>query len=322
MTSAVESDVQEWYEDRVRDKLPGLLYKALNLSVYEPFSGYNQSYQRKNYGFGLWPMPKPTEDVEIDFVGHTRDVKQFTESGTVITFGVEQVTLRLSDCTVPDTNPPLLTKFTSPTKGPSSPSQLHVDTRDCCKYILAEITAGGLKSVLKKVQQLERGLTLLVAKATHSIGATTPSTVLDVAVLAILVCMKPLWTDIVKEVTGRSAGFDLYPLLRTLYDAGRFAFLHDGNSLSTVVRVTEERLLGVSEDIDIVRGELTLLSSDVIRLATAVKGVESKLDALIADQQSTNRHAVLSDHIKNWELYGYTEQEFEDLKLQIRELSK
>eukprot|EP01032_Pedospumella_encystans_P014537 gene14537-16687_t len=325
MTSAVEGDIEDWYENRVRDRLPIYLAKALGISVYEPTSGYNQSYKKKSFEsvFGVWPLTKPTEDAELDFVGHSRDVKTFPQSGTDFIFD-KQVILTLSACTVADNNPPLTTKFTSPTVTPSkdNPPPLH----ECAKYVLAEITAGGSKSVKKKVHQLETGITVIMAKARHT--ATNPTlSVLNVVLLAIVACTKPLWSVIVNRIQMMANGVNTYPNLLELYNAGRFALVYDGNSISTVVRLTEASLQSIADNVQILTSDVTVANSDVLNLTSVVNDFSTQLDAfskkldgISEGQQSTSRIAMLSNQIQNGTNFGYSPQELEALKLELRTL--
>lgn len=316
MTSALESDVQDWYENRVRERLPSYLVRALNLVVYEPVSGFNQKYQQTTFAFGPWPLQAPAQDAELDFVGHARDIKVFPESGTTI--GVNnEVSVQLSPCRIPDTSPPLQdnVKYTTPTKGFNA---LPVESS---KYVIAEITLGGRKAVKSKVSQLERASVVLLSKASHLHQSAVP--LLDVILLAFVVSAKAVWSDVLAAVNERNGRVYSYPNMQRLFQAGRFGLVCDYNSLSTVVRTTEAHLHHLSALIEINTADLLVLSSDVMNLTELTKANSEKLDSLIAgkkEKDTASRIKILSDQIKDSERFGYSADEIDSMKAELRGL--
>jgi hypothetical protein len=66
-TTASSSQLDQDYEDRVREAIPGIIYETLRVAVYKPEVGFNRKFYRKN--FNNWPLGK-CEEIEIDFFGH------------------------------------------------------------------------------------------------------------------------------------------------------------------------------------------------------------------------------------------------------------
>ncbi len=218
--SSVTGEIEKDYEERMQNKLVGIVYDVLKVIITEPEPGFKRIFKEADFP-SIWPRGLPSV-VEIDFFGHVGDIKELRSM-------------------TPPTNPYVQVVQSAATE--TDRSELHIvhpgispekggNIEVTCKYALAEITAGGRKAAKSKADQLEKDCRIAMMKS----GKTD---VLDAVVLAIIVNPND-HAEIVFNCIRENAR--RFPNLIKLMRAGRLFYIINRETISTVLAEINSKL--------------------------------------------------------------------------------
>jgi DNA-binding transcriptional MerR regulator len=162
------------------------------------------------------------------------------------------------------------------------------------QYVIAEITCGGAETVLKKLEQLEKDCYFLCSRACPSLSDADFQVLATVAFVAVV-------SPKLKENLLRNRILSTpepLPLLRELYNCGRFVWIEHTQTLGVVVKEIGNRLDSVvakvseqNEATQAMKFQLSEQSQDLeSKLSEQSQALESKLS-----EQSQAVEAKLSE---------------------------
>ena len=240
--SSVTTEIEHQYEDRARAKLPGILYTVCGLVVIEPDLGFNRTFYRREWG-NEWPDEIVGDTVECDFWGHTSDIKSIS---IIHPSPNRRVFVTQSHTTDPDESTHTVRN------GKITPDRaLGLNLTEsplltsCSKYVVAEITHGGMHAILSKIEQLEKDCLLCLAKS--------KSTILDTVAVAIVICTSKDSYGVLNFIRSNRPKF---PNIYTLMTAGRFLHIKFGETTTALVE-------DMAVEIESLRNDLLELREDM-----------------------------------------------------------
>lgn len=298
MSDSVVSEIQHDYEDRMRSSLCIILWNAFHIAVSEPYQGFNKSYYMEEYP-EIWPRNLPSP-VEIDFMGQTKDLKMIRSYMNHEMKDNPDVVISVSPIVNADQHPSLFSEEDEisvnkyddnySTKSRFS-EKSEVDTRGHFKYVIAEITMGGRKSISKKVEQLEKDCIV-------SIMELNRKDVLDAVSIAIIV--SPVnYAEYAFNFINSNGKY--YPNVLTLFEAGRIVYIQNKETLSYTTRKLQTDLSlfqdDVKEEIEILKSEISQVKVD---LNEGLFALSSKMDSILELLgQKSNENNEITEKFKN-----------------------
>ncbi len=282
MSSTIEADINQDYENRARSTIIPLCLEALQISVFMPEGGYQwhvtrEEFAANGYNWPNHPIMTSAEEAEIDFLGHTNEIKSLAASGGTVTHPDNIYLLgTVSAKMMPHEESSTKSVNTSFTHEKTFPRP----TYQGVKYIIGEVTFGGKKALLSKIQQIERDCLICLAMA-------RTSNVLNVVSVAIVINPYERSQIVFDTIMQTRLQF---PNVFKIYSAGRFVFLQYAetptarlnamqNELGLVTDELRTNLTDMRTDMSDIRTDITNIRSD---MSTIQMGLEAKIDLLQA----------------------------------------
>ena len=235
-TDSVSSDFHNLYEQTVRESLKSILFKAFGILCREPTEGFLRYFKKGNTTSGnlFWDYYRISE-IEIDFLAHVAPLSTLpavVEENVSLLPNVQvfkSVNLSPSVATTSSLKDFQQKKSVSPEKADASTN----DDFDTFQYVIAEITLGGRKSVLKKLEQLEKDCFFLCSRTHPSLTHASEFKVLETIACVAVVSPNLNATELQNALLKDAATF---PLLKELFSQGRFVCIRHTETPSVIIR--------------------------------------------------------------------------------------
>ena len=314
---SVTSEIRHLYEDTVRDSLPRVFRLTFGTPCRQPDAGFRRIFNKRETSRNLWWSKKPQDtQVEMDFLAHVAPLNTLPDINTNIDNSYVKVFKSTSQTTTTTAGEVLAmqlqqTKSESPEKT-SAEAKADGDgdvdgdgDGENFQYVIAEITCGGSDTVLKKLEQLEKDCYFLCSRACPLLADADFQVLATVAFVAVV-------SPKLKENLLRNrilSTSEPLPLLRELYNYGRFVWIEHTQTLGVVVKEIGNRLDSVvakvseqneatqamkfqlSEQSQVLESKLSEQSQDLeSKLSEQSQALESKLS-----EQSQAVEAKLSE---------------------------
>jgi hypothetical protein len=210
-----------------------------------------------------------------------RDSKQLKHS--------EFVEMFVSACTIPDNSVHNIHENNN-----STSVQVDEYQHMYSMYAIAEITYGGLKTVKKKLIQLEKDCTICKVKAGNE-------NVLQVVAIAIVVNPYPHFNALFEAL---SLVDNDYPNLTSLYNSGRFLFIQYTYTLTIALNIMNENMLAMNENMFALKENMLLLNKNVKNILKLLgrKKKRKKKYATIQQLRKNFKKKKIEKELKNKEV--------------------
>lgn len=241
-TDSVSGEIHNHYEETVRKSLKSILWSAFSVNCRESMEGYNRSFFKVENPGNLWWANKPDDKkVQIDFLAHVTPLDCISDVNESLVAKIPNVSVWKStaEASVVSSNSIVpgsqQNKSSSPEKSeaivgddaPYEPIDEHF------QYAIAEIASGGQTSVLGKLVQLEKDCFFLCSRACPTISDEANFKVLETIAFVAVVSPNPCVSEIFKKVKNATSS---YPLLRQLFNQGRFVCIQHKETLVVVIQ--------------------------------------------------------------------------------------
>ena len=304
---SVTSEIRHLYEDTVRDSLARVFRLTFGTPCRQPDAGFRRIFNKRDTPRNLWWSKNLHQSqVEMDFLAHVAplstlpDINTNTDNPYVTVFkSTSQITSAIEVA-----HQFQQTKSESPEKTSTeakADGDDDVDSdRENFQYVIAEITCGGADTVLKKLEQLEKDCYFLCSRACPSLAESDFHVLATVAFVAVV-------SPKLKADQLRSRIFNTsepLPLLRELYNCGRFVWIEHTQTLGVVVKEIGNRLDSVGNRLDSVGNRLDSVMENLsvqmeTKLSEQSQALEAKmsetLEAKLSEQNQTIK--TLSEQI-------------------------
>ena len=292
---SVTSEIRHLYEDTVRESLPRVFRLTFGTPCRQPDAGFRRIFNKRETSRNLWWSKKPQDtQVEMDFLAHVAPLNTLPDINTNIDNSYVKVFKSTSQTTTTIAGEVLAmqlqqTKSESPEKTNTEAKADGDDDGDDdgdgdgenFQYVIAEITCGGAETVLKKLEQLEKDCYFLCSRACPSLSDADFQVLATVAFVAVV-------SPKLKENLLRNRILSTpepLPLLRELYNCGRFVWIEHTQTLGVVVKEIGNRLDSVvakvseqNEATQAMKFQLSEQSQDLeSKLSEQSQALESKL---------------------------------------------
>ena len=273
MTDSVSSDIRHFYEDIARESLASILHRAFGIYCREPENGFRRVFNKRDTPENLWWNNKSDDrQVEIDFLAHVAplstlsdvDAAKVSENPNVQVF--KSTTQTTTETSVGVAHQFQQTKSVSPEK--AAPLG---DDYDHFQYVIAEITCGGQKAVLAKLQQLEKDCYFLCSRASPSLTDVNDFKVLETVAFVAVVAPSLDEREIQKRIFSVS---EPLPLLKELYNRGKFVRVEHKATITVIVKEISSKLDSVVESVS---EQSEALEAKLSEQTEATQALEAKL---------------------------------------------
>ena len=246
-----------------------------------PDAGTNRTFISTD--FVNWPE-NLTDNVEIDFFAHTVSPfsANFIDGRNTFSLAQGQVIITV----YPVMADPLVVPIfgftnmgegrvagTSPDKIETSSCQENRTSLSMEYYVVGEITRGGQISVISKLDQLEKDVTIAMMKK-------NTSCVLDAVALALIINHDDHEEKIANVLTSSPVP---RPYLRALFQNGRVAFIQDKGTPMQILLSSHNEMLSQLNDLREVVAESSALVTESSALVTESLVRNAELTSQIAD---------------------------------------
>jgi hypothetical protein len=263
----MSSEVNAWYEDASRQKLPVILWTCFSLACREPAFCWE------------WAAIPSTCNGEVDFLAHSvyrSDISLITTNAiphVTVAISPNQNSINLSGKSTSEKSSSF--KVPSPEKLDTNGADL-TDEHDC--YVIGEVACGGETSVKGKLEQLERDCVFILAK-------TQQTDILNVVNAAVVINQKD-FTQYAFDYIGCNPS--QLPHLSKLYKDGRFIYVQYSITLTRLINNLGERIDRMEQKLN--------------RMEQKIYGMEKKIDslcALFSQSKSTSGEEKQEQRITN-----------------------
>ena len=274
MTDSVSSDIRHFYEDTARESLASILHRAFGIYCREPEDGFRRVFNKRDTPENLWWNKKSDDrQVEIDFLAHVVplstlsdvDTAKVSENPNVQVF--KSTNQPTTETSVGVAHQFQQTKSVSPEKAAPPPD----DDYDHFQYVIAEITCGGQKAVLAKLQQLEKDCYFLCSRASPSLIDVNDFKVLETVAFVAVVAPSLDEKEIKKKIFSVS---EPLPLLKELYNRGKFVRVEHKATITVIVKEISSKLDSVVESVS---EQSEALEAKLSEQTEATQALEAKL---------------------------------------------
>jgi hypothetical protein len=267
---SVTSEIRHLYEDTVRDSLAHVFRLTFGTPCRQPDAGFRRIFNKKDTSRNLWWSKKSDDtQVEMDFLAHVAPLNALPDINTNIDNSYVKV-FKSTSQTSTTTGGEVLALQCQQTKS-ESPEKTNTEAKadgddddvdgENFQYVIAEITCGGAETVLKKVEQLEKDCFFLCSRACPSLAESDFHVLATVAFVAV-VSPKLKANQLRNRIFNTS---EPLPLLRELYNYGRFVWIEHTQTLGAVVKEIGNRLDSVGIRLDSVIENLSE-QNDAVKL--------------------------------------------------------
>jgi len=274
---SVTSEIRHLYEDTVRDSLARVFRLTFGTSCRQPDAGFRRIFNKRDTPRNLWWSKNLHQSqVEMDFLAHVAPLSTLPDINTNIDNPYVTVFKSTSQTTsaIEVAHEFQHSKSESPEKTSTeakADGDDDVDSdREKFQYVIAEITCGGAETVLKKLEQLEKDCYFLCSRACPSLAESGFQVLATVAFVAV-VSPKLKANQIRNRIFNTS---EPLPLLRELYNCGRFVWIEHTQTLGVVIKEIGNRLDSVIENLSEQNEAMKLQLSEQNQ---TIKALESKL---------------------------------------------
>ena len=255
--TASSHESNQYYENSSREKFRLVIYKTLNVLVRESREGYNRIFTKSKYPDNLWWENRKDLEIEIDILGHVN--ASFKPSivqndpdtrWNVIILNKETTNPKINDLnTETDTN--INDKTNTGISVSDSPEKVvegnPLEIESKFKYVIGEVTAGGKKAVLSKVDQLEKDCSFICSKASNmKDGSLDSSRVSDVVCFVVLIA--PFDNVLLVSESIRSKK-STYPFVYQLFCEGRFVYIVNKDTTVEVLKKLEQESADIKQEL-------------------------------------------------------------------------
>ena len=238
---SVTSEIHRLYEETVRDSLASILHNAFGTCCRQPEDGFQRLFHKRDNLRNLWWSKKSNDSqVEIDFLAHVSPLSTLSDINTEkVSENTHVVVFKSTSQTAAGASVGVAscfqqTKSASPEKTDALPHGGDGDgDNEHFQYVVAEITCGGSESVLNKLEQLEKDCYFLCSRANPSLTSETDFQVLEAVAFVAVVSPKLKANELRNRILNISKPL---PLLKELYNCGRFVWIEHTKTLGVVVR--------------------------------------------------------------------------------------
>ena len=300
-TDSVSSDFHNLYEQTVRESLKSILFKAFGILCREPTEGFLRYFKKGNTTSGnlFWDYYRISE-IEIDFLAHVAPLSTLpavVEENLSVLPNVQvfkSVNPSPSVATTSSLKDFQQKKSVSPEKADASTN----DDFDTFQYVIAEITLGGRKSVLKKLEQLEKDCFFLCSRTRPSLTHTSEFKVLETIACVAVVSPNLNATELQNALLKDAATF---PLLKELFSQGRFVCIRHTETPSVIIRDMGNKLdkldmvmATVSEQNQALEAKLSEQNQALSEQNQALEAKLSELNRALSEQFLAVQQLLLS----------------------------
>ena len=240
MTASHESNQQ------YREKFRLVIYKTLNVLVRESREGYNRIFAKSKYPDNLWWENRKDLEIEIDILGHVN--ASFKPSIVQNDPDTRWNVIILKETTNPKINDETNTGTSvsdSPEKVVEGINTLEIEPK--FKYVIGEVTAGGKKAVLSKVDQLEKDCFFICSKASNmKNGSLDSSRVSDLVCFVVLIA--PYDNALIVSESIRSKRLTC-PFVYQLFCEGRFVYIVNKDTTIEVLKKLEHESADIKQEL-------------------------------------------------------------------------
>jgi hypothetical protein len=227
-----------YYEDQARKSLPGQVREILQINLYstECDEEYNRIFRSSSSLPFLWPQELKKDSsaiidtVEVDFWAQCDfAVTSIPERNKYSVTASSNVNFTTSHSYVSKVKkeppaPKSVKTRTSPVKSPTAAPKDR-------KYVIMEISSGTVETLKNKISQLERSLLIARAKSgfqniLYAVGFC--------GIVGSIQDEAPIMNHIKND-----AHSNLFPLVKTLFNYGRFVYVYNGQTIVKLVTETK-----------------------------------------------------------------------------------
>ena len=298
-TDSMSGEIHSHYEETVRKSLKTILYSAFEVHCREPSEGYSRSYSKDdNPGNLWWTHNDKDEQVQIDFLAHVTPLNSLSDVNEKLVAEIPNVrvwkstaeaSVVSSSSIVPGSQQK---KSSSPEKPEASDGDdaTYGSADEHFQYVIAEITIGGKSSALGKLKQLEKDCFFLCSRACPTISDQSNFKVLESIAFVAVVSPNPYVYEIFRKVKNATSP---YPLLRKLYNQGRFVCIQHKETLVVVIQDLGNKMQNLET-------KLTEQSQTMLDLETNLTEQNDALKSQLSEQNEATQamKAQLSEQIE------------------------
>ena len=260
MSNSVTSELTRYYEETVRESLAHTLYNAFGTHCRQSEYGFQRLFNKCDNADNSWWQKKPSDSqIEIDFLAHVTPLS--TLSDVNVAKVSENPHVSVFKSTAPPTNGASTeaddsykqNRTVSPEKTMEQSGDGDGDGHsdgNCCgnhfQYVIAEITCGGNNSVMAKLEQLQKDCHFLCSRACPSLTDEADFRVLETVAFVAVVSPTLKAEELRKRIFSNSKPL---PLLKELYNRGRFVWIEHKKTISAAVKELDSKLDFLSENI-------------------------------------------------------------------------
>ena len=288
-TDSVSSEIRHLYEETVRDSLASILRNAFGTCCRQPENGFQRLFNKRDNLSNLWWSKKSNDSqLEIDFLAHVCplstlpdiNTEKVSENPHVVVFkSTSQTDAAASVGVASDFQQ---TKSASPEKTEAQPDDGDADAdsdNGRFQYVVAEITCGGSGSALSKLEQLEKDCYFLCSRANPH---RTDFQVLETVAFVAVVSPKLKANELRSRILNISKPL---PLLKELYNCGRFVWIEHTKTLGVVVRELGYKLSEQSQALETVDTKLSEQSQALFEQSQTIRALQDQMTQILTIQQ-------------------------------------
>jgi len=254
--TASSHESNQYYENSSREKFRLVIYKTLNVWVRESREGYNRIFAKSKYPDNLWWANRKDLEIEIDILGHVNAsfkpsiVQNDPDTRWNVIILKETTNPKINDLnTETDTN--INDETNTGTSVSDSPEKVvegnTLEIEPKFKYVIGEVTAGGKKAVLSKVDQLEKDCFFICSKASNmKSGSLDGSRVSDVVCFVVLIA--PYDNALIVSESIRSKRLTC-PFVYQLFCEGRFVYIVNKDTTVEVLKKLEHESADIKQEL-------------------------------------------------------------------------
>jgi hypothetical protein len=272
-TTSISREFDQFYENRCRTRIPGILWNFFQIGVCTPYERVNRKFKRSE--FPNWPLDT-SNDAEIDYWAHTSvAVPSITFQDGATHGSVPDVTLYSSAPSLLGDEETTIQQVPnmSPEKGEGNSSV----PPSGFQYILGEITNGGETSSVKKIRQLEKDCHIVLAKS----GGDN---ILKAVALGLIIANRDFHCKVFQKIES----LDPSNPVKKLYCAGRIVFVHDNNTTSAYMQNLAELQAEANSKIEETRSTIEETNSKVDELNVQMVAVTGQIEETRSTIEETN----------------------------------
>jgi len=269
--TASSHESNQYYENSSREKFRLVIYKTLNVWVRESREGYNRIFAKSKYPDNLWWETRKDLEIEIDILGHVNaSFKPSIVQNDPDTRWNVIILKETTNPTIDDLNTETDTNINDETNTGTSVSDspekvvegintLEIEPK--FKYVIGEVTAGGKKAVLSKVDQLEKDCFFICSKASNTkSGSLDCSRVSDVVCFVVLIAPYDNALTVSESIRNKRL---TCPFVYQLFCEGRFVYIVNKDTTVEVLKKLEHESADIKQELAEHKQKLENLSNNI-----------------------------------------------------------